>query len=57
MALQRFQMMLRFLHMNDNKAENKTDLLYKLRPIIELFNKKSNYYQNYEFNLQLMNVW
>lgn len=32
--------MLRFFHINDNSLDTKADRLYKIRPIVDLLNKK-----------------
>lgn len=44
MRCNRFEQIIRFMHLNDNNSLNPADRLYKLRPIIDVLNKSFTYH-------------
>lgn len=53
MRLNRFESILRNLHLNDNTQTDKEDKLYKLRPLISILNKNFNIFGGLEENLSI----
>ena len=44
MSVDRFTIIHKFFHLSDNKNDNKKDLIYKVRPLVELHNNLSQFY-------------
>ena len=53
MYLHRFLLLLRYFHIADNKKDDKSDLLYKIRYLIESMNSKFSEYYDSNKNLSI----